>query len=487
MAVEKVDVAKPELPSGWKRVPLSKLVSPDRPKIKPTNRPELPFIGMEHVESNTMTLLGTVPAETMKSNAVHFQPGDVLYGRLRPYLNKVYRPTFEGLCSAEFIVMPENDEIYGKYLQYFLNSSQFVNFASHLKEGDRPRVNFKMLSPYEVPVPATIEDQKRIVAEIEKQFSRLDEAIAGLKCVKANLKRYKAAVLKAAVEGKLTEEWRKQNPDVEPASKLLERILDERRAKWEEAELAKMRAKGKEPKNDRWKEKYREPDQPEAASLGQVPQSWCFARLDNIAEIKGGITKDSKRKLDNIEVLPYLRVANVQRGFIDLSEVKEIEVPEEKVGDLLLEGGDILFNEGGDRDKLGRGWVWEDQLPRCIHQNHVFRARLYLDEVQPKFVSWYGNSFGQRYFMASGKQTTNLASINKTMLSALPMPLPPAEEQAAILTICDGLLSNLDVTEHSVATSLGRAVKLRQSALAKAFSGRLDANISVVGAASSKS
>ena len=108
------------------------------------------------------------------------------------------------------------------------------------------------------PIPVAPPDQQdRIVAEIEKQFSRLDEAVASLKRVKANLKRYKAAVLKAAVEGKLTEEWRKQNPDVEPASKLLERILAERRTKWEEAELAKMKAKGKEPKNDKWKEKYK--------------------------------------------------------------------------------------------------------------------------------------------------------------------------------------------------------------------------------------
>ena len=100
------------------------------------------------------------------------------------------------------------------------------------------------INAFRSPV-APLEQQKRIVAEIEKQFSRLDEAVANLKRVKANLKRYKAAVLKAAVEGKLTEEWRKAHPDVEPASKLLDRILAERRAKWEEAELAKMEAKGK--------------------------------------------------------------------------------------------------------------------------------------------------------------------------------------------------------------------------------------------------
>ena len=101
---------------------LGDVVRPNRPRVKPETMPDAPFIGMEHVEAHTMKLLGTVPAATMKSSAVHFKPGDVLYGRLRPYLNKVFRPTFEGLCSAEFIVLPENERIHGRYLQYFLNS-----------------------------------------------------------------------------------------------------------------------------------------------------------------------------------------------------------------------------------------------------------------------------------------------------------------------------------------------------------------------------
>jgi len=132
-----------------------------------------------------------------------------------------------------------------------------------------------------LPIPPR-EQQDEIVAEIEKQFSRLDEAVANLKRVKANLKRYKAAVLKAAVEGKLTEEWRKAHPDVEPASKLLDRILAERRAKWEEAELAKMGAKGKEPKNDEWKAKYKEPIAPDSAGLPLLPAGWVAASLEQM-------------------------------------------------------------------------------------------------------------------------------------------------------------------------------------------------------------
>ncbi len=320
---------------------------------------------------------------------------------------------------------------------------------------------------------APFNEQHRIVAEIEKQFSRLDEAVANLKRIKANLKRYKASVLKAAVEGKLTEEWRKAHPDVEPASELLGRILAERRKKWEEAELAKMRAKGKGTKDDNWKKKYIESEKPETKGLPDIPETWQWTRLDTVADIKGGITKDSKQLIENAKELPYLRVANVQRGYLDLNEIKQIKVPVERLPELLLEKGDILFNEGGDRDKLGRGWIWEGQIGNCTYQNHVFRARLYLKEIDGKLISWFGNTFGQKYFMAKGKQTTNLASINKTMLSAFPVPLPPLEEQLQLNKEIEKRMTIISAIEQEVTKNLIRADRLRQSILKKAFSGKL--------------
>jgi type I restriction enzyme S subunit len=134
---------------------------------------------MEHVEAQTMRLIGSVPAGGMKSAAVHFQDGDVLYGRLRPYLNKVLRPSFEGLCSAEFIVFAPAPAIDQQYLQYVLNSAPFVSFASHLNAGDRPRVDFEQIGEFELPLPP-LPEQGRMVAEIEKHFSHLDPSCAAL-------------------------------------------------------------------------------------------------------------------------------------------------------------------------------------------------------------------------------------------------------------------------------------------------------------------
>src|ERR1035438_2753026 len=121
--------------------------------------------------------------------------------------------------------------------------------------------------------------------------------------------------------------------------------------------------------------------------------------------------------VENPIELPYLRVANVLRGFLDLGEMKTIRVEKDRVAGYLLHAGDILFTEGGDRDKLGRGWIWEGQIKRCVHQNHVFRARPFDPLLaSPKLVSYWGNTFGQRFFLKHGKQTTNLASINRSVL-----------------------------------------------------------------------
>ena len=137
-----------------------------------------------------------------------------------------------------------------------------------------------------------------------------------------------------------------------------------------------------------------------ASALAAVTPADCkWTTLGEIAEIVGGVTKDSKRQADPSFVeMPYLRVANVQRGYLDLREVTTIRVPPEKAKALRLEPGDILFNEGGDRDKLGRGWIWQGEIDDCIHQNHVFRARLLTNDADPKYVSLHGNTFGQQWF-----------------------------------------------------------------------------------------
>ena len=201
---------------------------------------------------------------------------------------------------------------------------------------------------------------------------------------------------------------------------------------------------------------------------------WDWTTLGEIAEIKGGITKDSKREAHpEFEEFPYLRVANVQRGYLDLSEIATIRSDRSKAQRLVLRPGDILFNEGGDRDKLGRGWVWEGQIENCIHQNHVFRARLLDDGFDPYFVSLHANSWGQSWFEAHGKQTTNLASLNLTTLKSFPVPAPSLQEQRSVAS---DLRSALDSVQHQrleIERVKARADRLRCSVLSSAFTGQL--------------
>lgn len=208
--------------------------------------------------------------------------------------------------------------------------------------------------------------------------------------------------------------------------------------------------------------------------MRELPSGWNWSTLGELAEVQGGITKGNKRRSDEaVRPVPYLRVANVQRGFLDLSEMKEIEASESQITRLNLLSGDVLFNEGGDRDKLGRGWVWSGELPECIHQNHVFRARLRPGLMEPKFLSYYGNSEAQHYFESEGKQTTNLASISLTKLVALPVIVPPCPEQRRIVAKLEELFSELDAGVEALRRAQRRLARYRQSLLQAAVTGEL--------------
>ena len=304
-----------------------------------------------------------------------------------------------------------------------------------IKGVGRPRINLRDLRALELPVPP-LGEQERIVVAIEEAFSKLDAGEAGLCTVRQLLKRMRDAVLVAAVTGRLV----LQDPRDTPATKLL-------------AELGI------------------EPIEPEAVPA--LPDGWAWVALGDVADVVGGVTKDSKRQDDAAFVeRPYLRVANVQRGYLDLDVLTTIKVAPTKAATLELKPGDVLFNEGGDRDKLGRGWVWEGQVEGCIHQNHVFRARLAVD-IEPKLVSIWGNTFGQGWFEGRGKQSTNLASINLTTLKSFPIPVAPVEEQRRVLSEVERQLSDLAGCERAVDAGLEQSSALRRSVLKAAFEGRL--------------
>lgn len=173
--------------------------------------------------------------------------------------------------------------------------------------------------------------------------------------------------------------------------------------------------------------------------VGRIPVAWKVSRLEDVATVQTGIAKNSKITGNMINV-PYLRVANVQDGYLDLVDIKTISIERSRLERFLLRDEDVLVNEGGDFDKLGRGFIWHNQISPCVHQNHVFAVRTNKIYLLPMFFNYLsGSKHGKKYYLGCAKQTTNLASINSSQLKAFPVLIPKIDEQEKICKILDSI------------------------------------------------
>ncbi|MBD1558039.1 restriction endonuclease subunit S [Vibrio sp. S9_S30] len=196
-----------------------------------------------------------------------------------------------------------------------------------------------------------------------------------------------------------------------------------------------------------------------------VPSGWERKPLIKVADVRTGAAKGKKGLKDPIEV-PYLRVANVQDGYIDLSEVKTIQIERHHLERYSLQAGDVLMTEGGDFDKLGRGDVWKGQIEPCLNQNHVFAVRVDQSVLIPSFLAALsGSHYGKTYFLSCAKRSTNLASINSTQLKEFPVLIPPLPEQRKIAKILSTWDKAIAKTEKLIETSKQQKKALMQQLL----------------------
>jgi len=233
-----------------------------------------------------------------------------------------------------------------------------------------------------------------------------------------------------------------------------------------------MAARGVAPKDDKWKEGYKEPAQPDIESLPELPEGWCWATVEQIAQIQGGIQKQPSRVPRN-NAFPYLRVANVFRGRLDLTNVEKMELFGNELDTLRLEVGDMLIVEGnGSKTEIGRSALWKGEIPDCVHQNHIIRVRL--NKVIPKYLDFYWNSpDGNKRVMNVAASTSGLYTLSIGKIAKLPCPLPPPVEQEQIVALVEEQMSIISELEKTVEHSLRRAERERQSILREAFAGRL--------------
>lgn len=390
----------------------------------------------------------------MCSTANQFYTGDVLYSRLRPYLNKVWCADRDGLCSSEFIVLPGSSTMDSAFLRYRLSALDFVNFANSLNSGDRPRVNFKQISSFILP-PFSLARQRRIVDAIDTLFARLDKGEAALREVQNGLARYRQSVLKAAVTGELTRDWREKNAHrLEHGRDLLQRILETRRANWQ--------GRGK----------YKEPAAPDTADLPELPEGWVWVSAGHLlAAVVTGPFGSALHKSDYVsEGSPLVNPININEGEIVPDSNKCVNAATlDRLARYQLKPSDIVIARRGDMGRCAAvhehesGWL-------CGTGTMILRPT---SSVHPDFLSMVIRSYLVVSHLESKCVGTTMKNLNQKALLSAPIAIPGYAEQCEVLRAVDEAWDQIEHVEEVCQAELTRSQALRQSILKEAFAGRL--------------
>ncbi len=444
---------------GVEAVPFSDVTVPKIEQGGPLAAGEFTYVDISSVDNKLkrITEYKTIAVEAAPSRAKQrLKSGDVLVSMTRPNLNAVaiVPPELDGAVgSTGFHVLRATEGTEPRWLYYGVQTKDFISAMYELVQGALyPAVRPKDIRAYEIPHPP-IDQQKRIVAEIEKQFSRLDEAVANLKRVKANLKRYKAAVLKAAVEGRLVETEaeiaRREGRSFETGAQLLQRILETRRSQWQ--------GKGK----------YKEPAAPDTTGLPELPGGWVWASADQVmALITDGEHITPQRSGSGVLLLS---ARNVLNGRLDLTEVDFIPDDEHErlCKRLTIAEGDVLLSCSGS---VGRTCVVPPAVKfSLVRSVAVLRPAL----ISSEFVCYQIQSPWLQSQIKSKQTQTAQANIFQGKIRQLTFALPPEAEQDRIVAEVDRRLSLLREIEAQVDVNLRRAERLRPSILQQAFAGGL--------------
>jgi type I restriction enzyme S subunit len=461
------------LPSGWCGIHIRDACQTSSGGTPSRGRPELYGGGIPWIKSGELRELDIVSAdETITSQAISqssakvIPPGAVLvamYGATigRLGLLRVPAATNQAICA---IVCPAG--VQPRWIFYWLLARR-ENLIESGKGGAQPNISQEIIRDFPLPLPPSGE-QGRIIDDLEALLSDLDAAVRTLEGALEKLKRYRQAVLKAAVEGELSREWREAHVEqIEPATGLLQRILTERRRVWEQVERAKPRANGKGRGDQEWAKKYKEPRGPSAAASPRIPDSWTLASADQISLfITDGEHNTPPRVSEGVKLLS---ARNVLNGRLDFAKVDFIasETYEILRRRLDVKAGDVLLSCSGS---VGRSCVVPDGMRFALVRSvAVIRPVLPFGE----FVSMALRSPSLQSQIDELKTQTAQANIFQAQIRRLVVPLPPEPEMDYIRDRILRLSSVADAIEGSLDTNIRRAVRLRQSILEKAFRGEL--------------
>lgn len=377
------------------------------------------------------------------------------------------------LCDKVYAIRTDLNCLLPEFSEAFLLSPSVARTLDAMKTGTSENgmnlTQGKFLS-LDCPV-APINEQRRIVAKLQTLQARSRRAQTALDEVPALLEKLRQSILAAAFRGDLTKDWRAKNPDVEPAEQLLQRIRAERRKKWEEAELAKMAAKGKSPTDDRWKEKYPEPVPGNPATLPDLPRGWCWTSVDELLaeELANG------RSVQTDEAgFRVLRLTALRGGRLDLTQHKGGAWTLDEARPYLIRYGDFLVSRGnGSLALVGAGGLVDVEPPPVAFPDTLIRIRPHR-HIDPSYLAhaWTSRLVRDQIERAA-KTTAGIYKISQGDLSRIALPVPPLPEQQAITR-----LLNTGVPRLSGIVAIGDEARAEldrcdSAILAKAFRGEL--------------
>ncbi|MDE2155073.1 MAG: restriction endonuclease subunit S [Xanthomonadaceae bacterium] len=503
-----------ELPASWNVAAIDEVASIN-PKLAEAidDSDHVHFVPMAAVAEDFggIDVSATRPYGEVRKGYTYFASQDVLFAKITPCMENGKGALVPELAhihafgSTEFHVLRSYGAVRPKWLACFLSQPDFRKAARHNMMGTagQLRVPTKWLSTSKLPVPPLAE-QDRVLEKLEELLSDLDAGVAELKAAQRKLAQYRQSLLKAAVEGALTADWRavrldnakptssssprKRGSSASVASKsldsrfrgndeqggsgadLLQRILTERRARWEAKQLAKYAEQGKTPPKG-WQAKYPEPDVPDLANQPPLPKGWAWASVEQLGEVQLGRQR-SPDKLKGDNPTPYIRAANITEIGVDLTDVLEMDFSPTERETFALKRGDILLTEAsGSAEHVGRPAIWTQDHGLYCFQNTVLRFTPNTISAEFGFFSFLAMQKLGVFSRLSGGVGINHLSAGK--FSKLPIALPPITEQQAVVDTLRGCLSACDQQNLAIETSLKQAAAQRKNILKAAFAGQL--------------
>lgn len=421
-----------KVPSHWSVQPL-KFMTSSRVTDGPHETPRfvdvgIPFLSVDGIQNSKLVFEGCrfISLEDHERFSIKCLPkkGDVLLGKAASVGKVAYVDSdIEfNVWSPLAVIAPRTPQL-GKYIFYSIQSSMLQAQCDIYSNSNTQKNLGMMVIDNLVFAVAPDDEALRIANFLDHETAKIDTLIAKQQELIKLLKEKRQAVISHAVTKGL-------NPN------------------------APMRDSGVE-----W--------------LGEVPAHWNVKRLKHAAKLQSGIPKGKDLAGKQTIEVPMLRVANVQDGYLNLSEVHLIQIEPEQLERYELKDGDVLMNEGGDNDKLGRGAVWRSEIVPCIHQNHVFAIRPI--EVEPEWLDLVTRAaYAKYHFYCVAKQSTNLASISSTNIKETPLIIPPEDERDQIISFITLQLEKFDSLELNCNMQIALLQERRTALISAAVTGKID-------------